>query len=106
MDELDFTLLEVPDTVAMFALGDGQVALCTYNSLHQVCAWHRWVTEGRVLSVCAPPAASPPSITLKRAATSSIFSASDKKAPKVPAIAFFKLLRLFKKESKTIELKP
>lgn len=47
-------LLEVPDTVAVFVLGDGQVGLCTYNTLHQVHAWHRWVTEGRVLDVCAP----------------------------------------------------
>lgn len=54
---VDCTLLEVPDTVAVFALGDGQVALCTYNSLHQVNAWHRWVTDGRVLSVCALPGA-------------------------------------------------
>ena len=48
-------LLQVPDTVAVFVLGDGQLALCTYNNMHQVHAWHRWVTEGRVLSVCALP---------------------------------------------------
>ncbi len=49
------TLLEAPDTVAVFALADGQVALCTYNTMHQVHAWHRWVTDGRVLSVAALP---------------------------------------------------
>lgn len=47
-------LLEVPDTVAVFVLGDGQVGLCTYNTMHRVHAWHRWVTDGRVLDVCAP----------------------------------------------------
>lgn len=49
------TKLETPDTVAVFALADGQVALCTYNTLHNVHAWHRWVTDGRVLSVTALP---------------------------------------------------
>lgn len=50
------TLLRKPDTVAVFALEDGQVALMTYNTMHEVHAWHRWVTDGRVLSVCALPA--------------------------------------------------
>jgi hypothetical protein len=54
---VDCTLIETPDTVAVFALADGQVALCTYNSMHQVHAWHRWVTDGRVISVCALPGA-------------------------------------------------
>lgn len=49
------TKLETPDTVAVFALADGQVALCTYNTLHNVHAWHRWTTDGRVLSVTALP---------------------------------------------------
>lgn len=48
-------LLRKPDTVAVFAMDDGQVALMTYNTMHQVHAWHRWVTDGRVLSVCALP---------------------------------------------------
>ena len=47
------TLLSKPDTVGVFALGDGQVALMTYNTLHNVHAWHRWVTDGRVCDVCA-----------------------------------------------------
>lgn len=50
------TVLEKPDRVLVFALGDGQVALCVYNQLHQVMGWHRWVTDGQVLSVCAMPA--------------------------------------------------
>lgn len=50
------TALEKPDRVLVFALGDGQVALCVYNQFHQVMGWHRWVTDGRVLSVCGMPA--------------------------------------------------
>lgn len=48
-------MLNKPYKVAVFALADGQVALMTYNSEHQVNAWHRWVTDGRVLDVCALP---------------------------------------------------
>lgn len=44
-----------PDTVVLFVLGDGQLALCTYNNMQEVRAWHRWVTDGRILSVCAMP---------------------------------------------------
>ena len=51
------TALEKPDRVLVLALGDGQVGLCVYNDLHQVMGWHRWVTDGRVLSVCAMPGA-------------------------------------------------
>ena len=50
------TALEKPERVLVFALGDGQVALCVYNQFHQVMGWHRWVTDGRVLSVCGMPA--------------------------------------------------
>lgn len=50
------TALEKPELVLVFALGDGQVALCVYNQFHQVMGWHRWVTDGRVLSVCGMPA--------------------------------------------------
>ncbi len=49
------TLLESPETVGVFALGDGQVGLCTYNSTQEVRAWHRWVTRGHVVDVCALP---------------------------------------------------
>lgn len=49
------TLLRKPDQVAVYALADGQVGLMTYNQAHEVNAWHRWVTEGRVTSVCAMP---------------------------------------------------
>lgn len=48
-------LVEKPEAVAMFVLGDGQLALCTYNSLQQVNAWHRWRTDGKFMDVCAMP---------------------------------------------------
>lgn len=44
--------IEEPNVVAMFPLGDGQLALCTYNGTQEVRAWHRWVTEGKILDVC------------------------------------------------------
>lgn len=46
---------EKPDTVAYFVMKDGTLALCTYNSLQQVKAWHRWTTSGSVLDVCVLP---------------------------------------------------
>lgn len=47
--------LDSPDAVALFVLGDGQLALCVYNPLQEVRAWHRWTTQGRILDVCAMP---------------------------------------------------
>ena len=47
------TLLRKPQLVAVFVLNDGQVALMTYNAMHEGHAWHRWVTDGRVLGACA-----------------------------------------------------
>ena len=52
---LQGALLRKPDPVAVFVLADGQLALCTYNSMHEVHAWHRWVTDGRVLAAAAMP---------------------------------------------------
>lgn len=49
------TILQKPDIVLAIACGDGQVALCTYNNAHEVKSWHRWLTDGRVLDVCALP---------------------------------------------------
>ena len=46
---------EEPHQVVYFVTGDGQVAACTYNSMQEVKAWHRWKTDGRVLDVCAMP---------------------------------------------------
>lgn len=50
------TLLRKPDYVAVFLLADGTLALMTYNTMHNVNAWHRYVTDGRIESVCALPA--------------------------------------------------
>ena len=49
------TLLRKPDYVAVFLLADGTLALMTYNTMHNVNAWHRYVTDGRIESVCALP---------------------------------------------------
>ena len=50
------TLLRKPDTSAVFAMGDGEVALCTYNAHQEVKAWHRWWTScGKVKDVCSLP---------------------------------------------------
>lgn len=49
------SMVKKPDTVAMYVLGDGQLALCTYNSLQEVKAWHRWITDGKIKEVCGMP---------------------------------------------------
>lgn len=49
------TMLEVPETVAVFVMGDGQISLCAYNVHEQVKGWHRWVTDGVVRAACALP---------------------------------------------------
>lgn len=52
---VDSTFISKPEKQAVFALADGQAALCAYQSMHNVNAWHRWTTMGKVLSVCAMP---------------------------------------------------
>lgn len=49
------SMVRKPDTTALYVLGDGQLALCTYNSLQEVKAWHRWITDGIVREVCSLP---------------------------------------------------
>ena len=49
------SMIRKPDSVALYVLGDGQMALCTYNSLQEVKAWHRWTTEGEIKEVCGMP---------------------------------------------------
>lgn len=49
------SMIKKPDTVALYVLGDGQLALCTYNSLQEVKAWHRWTTDGLIKEVCGMP---------------------------------------------------
>lgn len=42
----------VPRCELLFILGDGQVAVCSYNDEQSVKGWGRWVTEGKVKDVC------------------------------------------------------
>jgi hypothetical protein len=46
------SLIKKPDTVVLYVLGDGQLALCVYNAMQEIRAWHRWKTEGRIMEVC------------------------------------------------------
>lgn len=48
-------VLTKPNAKAVFVLNKGQLALMTYNSMHQVHAWHRYVTDGVFLSVASMP---------------------------------------------------
>ena len=49
------TWIRKPEPRAVFVRDDGQLALMTYNTTQQVAAWHRYVTDGRFLSVAALP---------------------------------------------------
>lgn len=49
------TIIRKPFCVAVFTLVDGTLALMSYNTHHNVNAWHRWQTEGHIESVCALP---------------------------------------------------
>lgn len=48
-------MVSKPDAVAYFVMGDGTVALCTYDAAQKVSAWHRWTTNGTVCDVCVLP---------------------------------------------------
>lgn len=52
---LEMSSIRKPDTVGLFVLGDGQLGLCTHNTLHEINAWHRWLTDGKIISVCGMP---------------------------------------------------
>ncbi len=47
--------LRKPDAKAVMVLQNGTLALMTYNSMHQVNAWHRYTTDGQFLSVAMLP---------------------------------------------------
>lgn len=49
------TLTRKPYCVAVFTLADGTLALMSYNTHHNVNAWHRWSTDGSIESVCVLP---------------------------------------------------
>lgn len=52
---VSYALIRKPDTVAVFPTGDGQLALCTYNTMHNVNAWHRYITNGKIKSAAVLP---------------------------------------------------
>lgn len=49
------SIVKKPDTSILYVMGDGQLALCTYNPMQEVKAWHRWVTNGTIKEVCGLP---------------------------------------------------
>lgn len=49
------TFMRKPDARAVLVLVSGELACMTYNTLHQVNAWHRYKTDGRFRSVCMLP---------------------------------------------------
>lgn len=51
----DIAFLRKPEPRAVFVRQDGQLALMTYNSMHQVHAWHRYTTDGTFEGVAALP---------------------------------------------------
>lgn len=48
-------ILRKPYTSAVFTTNSGNLLLCTYNTLHNVHAWHRYTTLGTVQSVAVLP---------------------------------------------------
>lgn len=51
----DIAFIRKPEPRAVFVRQDGQLALMTYNSMHQVHAWHRYMTDGTFEGVAALP---------------------------------------------------
>lgn len=51
----DGCFIRKPDPKAVLVRRDGQLALCTYNAMHQVNAWHRYRTDGKFLAVAMLP---------------------------------------------------
>lgn len=49
------SFLRKPDPRAVFVLANGTLALMTYNTMHNVNAWHRYATVGKIESVAALP---------------------------------------------------
>lgn len=52
---IEGTFLRKPDAKAIMVLQDGSIACMTYNSQHQVNAWHHYTTKGTFHSVCMLP---------------------------------------------------
>lgn len=52
---VDGAFIRKPDSRAIFVRTDGQIAIMTYNSMHEVNAWHRYTTNGTIHSVAVLP---------------------------------------------------
>lgn len=51
----DIAFIRKPEPRAVIVRRDGQLALMTYNSMHQVNAWHRYTTDGTFEGVAVLP---------------------------------------------------
>lgn len=49
------TVCKKPYTYVAFSTAGGTLLLMTYNTMHNINAWHRYTTEGHIESVCAIP---------------------------------------------------
>ena len=49
------TVLNKPYTSVIFTTASGNLLLCTYNTMHNVHAWHRYTTQGTIQSVAVLP---------------------------------------------------
>lgn len=47
------TVCKKPYTYVAFSTAGGTLLLMTYNTMHNINAWHRYTTEGHIESVCA-----------------------------------------------------
>lgn len=54
---VDMAFQQEPDAQLYCVRGDGQLAVCTYDTEQEVNAWSRWVTDGVVESVATIPTA-------------------------------------------------
>ena len=48
-------ILKKPYTAVVFTTNSGNLLLCTYNTMHNVHAWHRYTTSGTIESVAVLP---------------------------------------------------
>lgn len=46
------SIIKKPEISILYVTGDGQLALCTYNPMQEIKAWHRWTTDGEIKDVC------------------------------------------------------
>lgn len=52
---IDMAYQQIPDSQIWAVLADGTAACCTFEQEHQVFAWTRHVTNGRIGSICVVP---------------------------------------------------